>query len=331
MAFRYWSFTEAHPAHMVLSPQSRNEALEVLTWAYTDRILPSQKPVPPPFGPSECDELRKLINSFPADSPDDNGIQTRVVARVLLRVASWRQAHFRSHKPLPKDVKPVPPTSLAGRRASAVGKSVLRLVWDLFVVLVCLGLPYIFVEKRNRDEEGWHGELRTEGSGGSIFAVGVISCLVSAVILSASVTFLTLPGMTGAARIAGFVAISCAVGSMLASTIAFIRFRNEFSGVVDRTSINHRIVGGEGLVGISNRAVVNSLPLVFVAYSVIGFVVGLTIYSFRGTDLDGPSSSSPADTGLSAWVFGQGAKWSALGLLGAAGGVVAMSWVVWKQ
>jgi hypothetical protein len=55
---------------------------------------------------------------------------------------------------------------------------VLRLVWDLFVVLVCLGLPYIFVEKRNRDEEGWHGELRTEGSGGSIFAVGVISCLV---------------------------------------------------------------------------------------------------------------------------------------------------------
>ncbi|TEB32087.1 hypothetical protein FA13DRAFT_1754558 [Coprinellus micaceus] len=319
MAFRYWSFTEAHPAHMVLSPQSRNEALEVLTWAYTDRILPSQKPVPPPFGPSECDELRKLINSFPADSPDDNGIQTRVVARVLLRVASWRQAHFRSHKPLPKDVKPVPPTSLAGRRASAVGKSVLRLVWDLFVVLVCLGLPYIFVEKRKQRRGGLAWGVEDGGKWGS------------AVILSASVTFLTLPGMTGAARIAGFVAISCAVGSMLASTIAFIRFRNEFSGVVDRTSINHRIVGGEGLVGISNRAVVNSLPLVFVAYSVIGFVVGLTIYSFRGTDLDGPSSSSPADTGLSAWVFGQGAKWSALGLLGAAGGVVAMSWVVWKQ
>lgn len=167
-------------------------------------------------------------------------------------------------------------------------------------------------------------------------------------------TFLALPGMTGAARIAGFVAISCAVGSMLASTIAFVRFRNEFSGVIDRTSVNHRIVGGEGLAGISvsipasillylhesptndlscfqNRAVVNSLPLVFVAYSIIGFVVGLSIYSFRGTDLEGPSSSSPADSGLSPWVFGQGAKWSALGLLGAAGGVVAMSWVVWQQ
>ena len=166
-------------------------------------------------------------------------------------------------------------------------------------------------------------------------------------------TFLTLPGMTGAARVAGFVAISCAVGSMLASTIAFIRFRNEFSGVVDRASVNHGIVGGEGLVGISvsttsilrsthqpptndllcsqNRAVVNSLPLVFVAYSIIGFVVGLSIYSFRGTDLEGPSSSSPTTAGLTSWAFGQGAKWSALGLLGAAGGVVAMSWIVWTQ
>ena len=82
---------------------------------------------------------------------------------------------------------------------------------------------------------------------------------------------------------------------------------------------------------MQNKAVVNSLPLVFVAYSVIAFVVGLSIYSFRGTDLEGPSSSAPGDVGLGAWVFGQGAKWSALGLLGAAGGVVAMSWVVWKQ
>jgi hypothetical protein len=114
----------------------------------------------------------------------------------------------------------------------------------------------------------------------------------SAVILSASVTFLALPGMTGAARIAGFVAISCAVGSMLASTIAFIRFRNEFSGVIDRTSVNHRLVGGEGLAGISV-----SIPLPF-SYTYTNHP--LTIYcAFRTAPLSTPFPLSSLPTPLS--------------------------------
>ncbi|KAJ3512998.1 hypothetical protein NMY22_g15172 [Coprinellus aureogranulatus] len=259
MEYRYWSFMEAHPAHASLPIKSKNEALEVLTWAKTDHLLPSQKPVPAPFTPEECQELMTLLKSFTPNAPDDNGIETRVVARVLLRVAIWRQKYFRSHKPLPKDVK-TPPSTSSSYLATETGKSVSKAVWDMFVVVVCLGLPYIFVENRRQRMDHEHGWA----SGGSsrsatpAFIVGIISCLVAAIILSASVTFISLPAMDGAARIAGFVAIACAIGSMLASVVSFIIFRSDLSGFADRPGVDGStgFVGMEGLVGIS----VSSFP-----------------------------------------------------------------------
>jgi hypothetical protein len=78
---------------------------------------------------------------------------------------------------------------------------------------------------------------------GSMFLVGACACLVvsitrrsmskvsnlmmiqAAVILSASVTLATLPGMNGIARTADLIAIMCSVLSMIISFISIIRYK----------------------------------------------------------------------------------------------------------
>ncbi|KAG6868116.1 hypothetical protein C0993_007494 [Termitomyces sp. T159_Od127] len=66
--FRYWSFMEAHPAHVTLPPNARAEAMDTLTWAWTDRLLPAHHPVPAPFTQEECQELTSLLRSFGLDN-----------------------------------------------------------------------------------------------------------------------------------------------------------------------------------------------------------------------------------------------------------------------
>jgi hypothetical protein len=90
---------EGHPAHAVLPLNAKNEAFEALSWAWTgkifhptftasletsaDRLLPSNQVVPAPFSQDECQELNSLLRSFNADQ---DGIQTRLVARILIRI-----------------------------------------------------------------------------------------------------------------------------------------------------------------------------------------------------------------------------------------------------
>lgn len=107
-----------------------------------------------------------------------------------------------------------------------------------------------------------------------------------------------------------------------------------------------------------------SLPLVFLAYSIIAFIVGITLYSFRGGSLSdlsqawaslwapydaqpptaagrftAPSSAAAEETSVYTLppgvaperTTGQYARWSFIGLAGVAAGVVTVAWVVAKR
>lgn len=122
---------------------------------------------------------------------EDHGIQTRVVARILLRVgklshlhvqqivylnvhplAYWRQSFFRPDKPLPKDVGGIPGHLPVQRR------TVSRVIFDFVVSCLCLGIPYIFLQRAARlssrmDEES--GLLRGPAP---MVVIGAATCLV---------------------------------------------------------------------------------------------------------------------------------------------------------
>lgn len=286
LEYRYWAFMESHPAHAPLPPSARSDALDALTWSYTDCLLPSARPVPPPFSQDECQELIRLLETLghPDLSESQSVVHTRIVSRVLMRLAQWRQHYFRPDRPLPKDA--------SNRQPRGTGKTFSSRLRDLFMSTVCLGLPYLFMRRANplriTDEES------VARSAGPMLAIGACSCLVAAIILSASVTLVSLPGLDNLGRIAGFVAILCSAASMISAVIALFRYKAD----VERAVV---YMGGEGLVMLSRRSIVMSLPLVFLVWGIVAFITAITLYSFRGFTVTSPGTVKQPFTDYTHW------------------------------
>ncbi|KAH9947203.1 hypothetical protein B0H21DRAFT_692432 [Amylocystis lapponica] len=300
MEYRYWTYLEAHPAHVPLPAEIRAEAMDTLTWSYTDCLLPSSKPVPPPFAPQECQELMGLFRSYDGSSKNAMVVHTRIVARVLLRVVQWRQHYFRPNKALPRDVTRGP---LVVQRLATFG----RRITDFFVACLCLGIPYLFLDRshpRRIDEEG--GVRNT----GPMLMVAACACLVAAVILSASVTFISLPGLDDIARLAGLLAILFSASSMVSTVIALFRYKAD----VERTVV---YVGHEGVMLLSRQSIVMSLPIVFVAWAIAAFITGITFYSFRGATMSSRITIK--------YPFEDYTHWAVVGTLGGLAGMLLVS------
>ncbi|PPQ77870.1 hypothetical protein CVT24_005712 [Panaeolus cyanescens] len=135
-AYRYWLYVDLHPSHASLPPQARDEALEILNWAWTDGVLPSsgaashfptQVPVraraggnvavnegggnrvsfgggnrvsfakpPPLFAQDECEELKKALMGFESDVRYDSSYGAK---RPSLSISTGRStpSHGHSH------------------------------------------------------------------------------------------------------------------------------------------------------------------------------------------------------------------------------------------
>ncbi|KAI0638617.1 hypothetical protein C8Q77DRAFT_1047520 [Trametes polyzona] len=295
MEYRYWGFLEGHPAHAPLPAETHTEAMDALKWSYTDCLLPAARPAPPPFAPQECQELMNLLRSSDPSSKNAVVVQTRLVSRVLLRVAQWRQIYYRPDKPLPPDaIKGAPETRVPFRRA----------LLDFFISCLCLGIPFIFMTRTHHhsfdEESGLH-------AAGPMLMLSACSCIVAAVILSASVTLLSLPQIDDVARLTGFLAITFSASSMVASVLALFRYKTD----IDRTVV---YIGSEGFRHLSRSRVIMSLPLVFLAWAIAAFMTGITFYSFRGASVTNRMDVKHP--------FEAYTHWAVVGTLGALGGML---------
>ncbi|KAJ8594528.1 hypothetical protein M405DRAFT_858044 [Rhizopogon salebrosus TDB-379] len=264
----------------------QEEAVDALHWSYTDPLWAYPQPAPPPFSQDECHKLLTHLNGS-SSSPSQLRIPFISVADPSLTptmhtrmiALHWRQMHFRPYKPLPHD------TFLSVNLWRAL---------DL--------------------ESGM-----ASSTGGSMFLAGACACLVAAVIVSASVMLMTLPGLNVVARIAGLVAIMCSVLSMITSFIAIIRYKAELTHGTPTS-------GAEGFVLLSRRIVLLSLPLVFLAYSVAGFITGVVIYSFNGAMINATAGGLPVMNKFDDWC-----RLFAVGVLGGVAGVLIASVVVQRR
>ena len=137
----------------------------------------------------------------------------------------------------------------------------LRTAGDFIVSFVCLGLPYLFLERSHHQRFDTEGGVRSNA--GPMLVVGALACLVvswdppdkchntdftllsqAAIILSASVTFITLPGLDDVSRVAGFVAILLSASSLISAVIALFRYKSDIENPIAYPR-------GEGLVLLS--------------------------------------------------------------------------------
>lgn len=154
------------------------------------------------------------------------------------------------------------------------------------------------------------------------------ACGKAAIVLSASVTFLSLPGLDNIARVSSFIAILGSVASMASSVIALLRYKAD----IERPTPT---LTGEGMILLSvsahlhiyhrcfhltlpqRQSIAMSLPLVLLAYAVIAFITGVVIYSFRGITFKDPT--------LLIHHFDNYTKWTVVGVLGGLAGMLTTS------
>jgi len=74
---------------------------------------------------------------------------------------------------------------------------------------------------------------------------------------------------------------------------------------------------------VQRRSVVMSLPLVFLAYSIIGFIAGIVLYSFRGVTV--------TNSDLAVHHFDDYTRWTVVGVLGGLAGMLTTSVLLLKR
>jgi len=165
--YRYWSYVEMHPAHVVLTRTSTQEAADALHWSYTDRLLSHPQRIQPPFSQGECQGLNGaacilhylvISDSSSTDPGQQSGLlYTHMVARILLRLGAFffcidcteslvfilytQHIGARSTSGC-TDLYPA--TSVVYTLQST---SILRTVLEIVVGMLCLGIPFLFVDR----------------------------------------------------------------------------------------------------------------------------------------------------------------------------------------
>lgn len=161
MEHHYWRFVEAHPAHVNLLEKAKTDAMRIVQWSYTDSVLSDVSEFPTPFTRDECSQLLQLLN-IPPDV-DSEILQTRLIARIFIRLCKHKQARRRSLKLVRKIRQPSSlPASHASTSSSlhivnevfSQGYRIRTAMADLFAASFSFGLPYFYLERRN-EQVGW--------------------------------------------------------------------------------------------------------------------------------------------------------------------------------
>ncbi|KAJ1309219.1 hypothetical protein OPQ81_004888 [Rhizoctonia solani] len=274
MERRYWAYVETHPAHADVNPRATQEAIELLTWHYTDRFLAEKKRgekevihVKPPFTPEESQEVLEFLKSVTTDHSHANTtLKTRTVARVHVRTAEWRLAKLHAIADAVNLEVMSPSERLRRRRAAA--NPFVGIPLRTLASLLGLGIPYLYVNQPDEKVEDRQRMMVADAS----------TNLMSALMLGASVSFLAIPDLEDIARLAGVAAAACSLGS-LAAGIVRLRLPSFSSGkeAGEGADDDEREPRPSAL-----RTFARSLPLVLSAYAGSALVAGLAAYSWRG-------------------------------------------------
>ena len=224
-----------------------------MTEFWLDQLLPSHWPIPALFTQNECQELMLLLRSFGLQAV----VYTQIVAWILLRVgqldspsfshffpfeiptAHWWQQFFCLNRPLLTDV----------------GNNNLDLprccwpfsphaIFDVVISCLCPRILYFFFERYQGRFDPENGGLCTPDL---MLVLSAFMCLIvsefcfrymlllvlkirgvffdkAAIIFSATVMFLSLPGLDSLSCIMGPVAILCSSFSIMSTAISVFRF-----------------------------------------------------------------------------------------------------------
>ncbi|KDQ16429.1 hypothetical protein BOTBODRAFT_186485 [Botryobasidium botryosum FD-172 SS1] len=273
---RYWNYFKNHPSHHPLPDGAAYLALLALrsncvgSLVYADNSLD-------PFAPQECQRLIELLDSL---SNDDTTPKNVLVSYILERVAAHTfDTGFGGHaRAAFEDRK----THLSPTEPRGLKK------WFMYfcIYIVFLGVPNSYIQPiqealRTGAGVGAYAE-QLKGEIWESYAQRVVEewgdfILVATVLLSATGSFLAVPGLPSLARITTLISVLCALESIIIGM--YLIWRHQAYKEQLKSTYHLNVERKYGPYGI---AFLFSVPFVLLVWAIGTFAFSVVTYAFHG-------------------------------------------------
>ncbi|KZT31700.1 hypothetical protein SISSUDRAFT_1123735, partial [Sistotremastrum suecicum HHB10207 ss-3] len=293
MRERYWRFLQNHPCDHQLPPGSRRHIYDVLMWCKADQTLFSTS-----TSSFTTDQAKDLLDiSRELSDPEtrlaeENGIyyasslEVWFTAAVAATIAADRIAlgyatpQARSLRNLEKRSE-VADFSHPHFRATPY-IIFFAISFALFFSIPTSCLRQIIDVDRRRFEGGGINETRWRRFLQSQLKGWSDSNLLATVMIAATVAFIAVPGIDNASRSITLLSALLSIGSVLMGQY-HIRIHEPRSSSTAQTGLDYlQNVGSSPIL-----AIFLSLPLIFISWAFVLFVVAFIVYAVRGNDAAG--------------------------------------------
>ncbi|KAJ7499047.1 hypothetical protein FB451DRAFT_1204072 [Mycena latifolia] len=291
----YWNFLWNHPSHVALPSRALPEASDALIWYITDNLISGQRSVVP-FSKLECEDLSKVLRELTNPCYDNSTAKTTFVSWLLREVCSFRDSEqygtqtLKQSNALRKDSR----TSLPLHRPPPFVLPLLNLVIRIFF----FGIPLIYLSHVRKSCE-YRGRLSSVQKNWEQYIERLVReyahfLLISTVLLSATVGFLSVGDILQPARTAAIVSALASLGSVIVGVVAIWRHQASTRAA---DSFTYMYNAQHNYLGYHGHAMLLSLPPVLLVWAVVTFTGSMLAYAMQNAGEDVNSAD-----GLSAWM-----------------------------
>ncbi|KAK7061609.1 hypothetical protein R3P38DRAFT_2830473 [Favolaschia claudopus] len=285
----YWNFLWNHPSHKPLPLRAINDARDAIVWYITDNLISGQRSVVP-FSKSECEDLAKVLSQLSEPCYDNSSARTVFVAWLLREVCSFRDSvHFGTytHKQLDALRNESKHVSSSTSRPHPILLPLVNLVIRIFF----FGIPLIYLSHVRKSSE-YRGRLANIQQNWENYIQRLVReyahfLLISTVLLSATVGFLSVGDIFQPAKTAAIVSTLASLGSIIVAVVAIWRHQ---ASTRTADSFTYMYNAQHNYLGYHGHAILLSLPPVLLVWAVAAFTVSVLAYAAQDFDASNRSS-----------------------------------------
>ncbi|SJL02261.1 uncharacterized protein ARMOST_05587 [Armillaria ostoyae] len=295
----YWNFVCRYPSHMRCPDRAIPDASDALTWYYTDNLVRGLRSTVP-FSKTECEELRGVLNEMMLPQNANSVAKTAFLAWFLREVCSFRDAEYYGLY-----TESTANTILAERQRPSLSPALenpspsISPFVSLLINVVFFGIPKTYVAYL-RQSFKYKGRLNNMHQNWGDYISKLVReystfLLISTVLLSATVSFLAVPGASPACQLATTASVFTSLGSIIVGVFSIWRHQGNTRGTDAYAYMRN---AQQNWFGIYGHAMLLSLPAVLLVWSILAFAVSIVVYALQGMSYYDGSSLR-----VSAWIF----------------------------
>ncbi|KAF8192587.1 hypothetical protein BJ912DRAFT_962460 [Pholiota molesta] len=277
----YWNYLMNHSVHVPTPSRALEDASDTLTWFLTDNLISGLRSEVP-FSKTECEELSRVVAELALPRNDKSIAKTTFLAWLLREICSYRDADkwgqltqresqvFRDQKR-----KPVHTISPSG--------PLVTFLTSFIVNFIFFGIPHAYqvqvkatVEYRGRlsnVEKTWRDYIERLVREYSDFL------LISTVLLSATVAFLSVPNLPEGAQVAATISTLASLGSIIVGVFSIWKHQTS-TKIADSFTYMHNV--RHSVIGLYGHAILLSLPPALLVWAILLFTLSIVISVMHG-------------------------------------------------